>query len=77
MTCQVDSTNPALATCQCQLVKTGEPSTFGGGCEASTCQSVIWSGITPNTSANQQYTAGMKAVNQPYTFPKACPGSSK
>src|SRR5579871_1443232 len=77
MTCQVDPTNPALANCQCQLVKTGESLTFGGGCETSTCRSVIWSAITPKLSANAQYIAGMKAVNQPYTFPQPCPSSKR
>lgn len=77
LTCQVDPTNPALTHCQCQLVKTGESMTFGGGCDTSTCRSVIWSAITPQLSANAQYIAGMKAVNQPYTFPKACPSSKE
>jgi peroxiredoxin len=75
MTCQVDATNPAMATCQCRLMKTGESFTFGGGCQTSTCHSVIWSGATQQFSANAQYIAGMKAVNQPYTFPQGCPGS--
>jgi peroxiredoxin len=77
MTCQVDSTNPALALCQCQLVKTGESSTFGGGCKTNTCTSVIWSAATPDLPGQAQYKTAMKQINQPYTFPKACPSSNK
>ena len=76
MTCQVDATNQALATCQCQLVKTGTPLTFGGGCDTSTCKTVIWSDITAKLSSDAQYKTAMQAVNQPVTFPKPCPGSS-
>ena len=73
MTCQVDATNPALANCQCQLVKTGTPLTFGGGCDTSTCKTVIWSAITAKLPSNAQYETAMHAVNQPVTFPEPCP----
>jgi hypothetical protein len=76
MTCQVDAHNPALATCQCQLVKTGTPLTFGGGCDTSTCKTVIWSAITAKLASNAPYEAAMKAVNQLVTFPEPCPGST-
>lgn len=77
MTCQVDSTNPALALCQCQIVKTGESSTFGGGCKTSTCTSVIWSAASTDLPGQAQYKTAMKQINQSYTFPKTCPSSNK
>jgi hypothetical protein len=74
MPCELDSLNPALATCQCQMVETGPSLTFGGGCDARTCSSVIWSAATP--PGVTQYTAAMRCVNQPVTFPATCPGAT-
>jgi hypothetical protein len=71
MPCQLDSLNPALATCQCQMAETGPSLTFGGGCDTRTCSSVIWSAATP--PGVTQYVAAMACVNQPVTFPATCP----
>lgn len=74
MPCELDSLDPALATCQCQIVETGPSFTFGGGCDARTCSSVIWSGASP--PGVTQYAAAMSCVDQPVTFPAACPGAT-
>ncbi len=74
MPCEVDPLNPALATCQCEIVETGPSFTFGGGCDASTCSSVIWSGASP--PGVTQYAPAMSCVNQPVTFPAACPSAT-
>jgi hypothetical protein len=71
MPCELDPLNPALATCQCQMVETGPSFTFGGGCDTSTCSSVIWSAASP--PGVTQYAAAMRCVNQPVTFPATCP----
>jgi hypothetical protein len=74
MPCELDALDPALATCQCQLVETGPSFTFGGGCDARTCSSVIWSAATP--PGVTQYAAAMSCVNQPVTFPATCPAAT-
>jgi hypothetical protein len=71
MPCEIDPLDPALATCRCQIVETGPSFTFGGGCDPSTCTSVIWSAASP--PGVTQYAAAMRCVNQPVTFPAACP----
>ena len=71
MPCELDPLNPALATCQCQIVETGPSFTFGGGCDTSTCSSVIWSAASP--PGVTQYAAAMGCVNEPVTFPATCP----
>jgi len=74
MPCQLDPLNPALATCQCQMVETGPSFTFGGGCDTSTCTSVIWSAASP--PGVTQYEAAMRCVNEPVTFPTTCPAAT-
>jgi hypothetical protein len=74
MPCELDPLDPALATCQCQMVETGPAFTFGGGCDAHTCSSVIWSAAAP--PGVTQYAAAMRCVNQPVTFPATCPGAT-
>ena len=74
MPCELDSLNPALATCQCQLVESGPSFTFGGGCDPRTCSSVIWSAASP--PGVTQYAAAMRCVNQPVTFPATCPAAT-
>lgn len=74
MPCQIDSLNPALATCQCQIVESGPAFTFGGGCDTGTCSSVIWSAAAP--PGVTQYTAAMQRVAQPVTFPATCPSAT-
>ena len=70
MPCELDPLNPALATCQCQMVETGPSFTFGGGCDPSTCSSVIWSAASP--PGVTQYVAAMTCVNEQVTFPVTC-----
>jgi hypothetical protein len=74
MPCELDPLDPALATCQCQMVESGPSFTFGGGCDASTCSSVIWSAASP--PGVTQYAAAMGCVNQPVTFPATCLGAT-
>jgi hypothetical protein len=74
MPCELDALDPALATCQCQMVETGPSFTFGGGCEASSCTSTIWSAAAP--PGVTQYVAAMGCVDQPVTFPAACPAAT-
>jgi hypothetical protein len=74
MPCQLDPLNPALATCQCQMVESGPSITFGGGCDTGTCSSVIWSAAIP--PGVTQYETAMRRVNQPFTFPATCAGAT-
>ncbi len=74
MPCEIDPLDPALATCQCQVVETGPSFTFGGGCHAETCTSTIWSGAAP--PGVTQYAPAMSCVNQPVTFPATCPAAT-
>ena len=74
MPCEIDPLDPALATCQCQVVDTGPSFTFGGACDATTCSSVIWSGAAP--PGVTQYAPAMHCVNQEVTFPAACPAAT-
>jgi hypothetical protein len=75
MPCEIDPLDPALATCQCQVVETGPSFTFGGGCDPSQCTSTIWSGAAP--PGVSQYAAAMACVNQPVTFPATCPAGAR
>jgi hypothetical protein len=74
MPCEIDSLNPAQATCSCPIVESGPSMVFGGGCDTSTCASVIWSGATP--PGVTQYTAAMQCVNRAVTFPEICPSGT-
>ena len=74
--CEIDSFNPALATCQCPMVDTGPSLTFGGGCDASTCTSTIWSASPTVQTALEHFVEGMKQVNQPVTLPVTCPSAT-
>jgi hypothetical protein len=77
MVCMIDPLNPAQAICQCQIVKTSESLTFGGGCDTSTCTSVIWSAASPDLPAATQYESGMKQLNQKVNdLPPTCPATS-
>lgn len=73
--CEIDPHNPALAKCQCVTVKTGASITFGGGCDTATCTSTIWSAAEPDVyqQGMAQLRKAMAQLNQPVTFPKACP----
>lgn len=41
--CTVDPSNPKKAICVCDVVRTGEWMTLGGGCDTSTCGTGYWS----------------------------------
>jgi hypothetical protein len=75
MPCEIDALNPALAVCQCQVVEIGPSLTWGGGCDTSTCTSVIWSAAPTNYLGLAQYEEGMQQVGQPVTLPAACPAA--
>jgi hypothetical protein len=74
--CEIDTFNPAVATCQCQMVETGPSLTFGGGCDTSTCTSTIWSAAPEGLLGLAQYEEGMKRVNQTVTLPSTCPSGT-
>lgn len=74
--CEIDPLNPAVATCQCEMVQTGPSLTFGGGCDASTCTTTIWSAAPPTYLGLAQYETGMKQVKQEITIPATCPAAA-
>jgi hypothetical protein len=76
MPCTIDPNDPKKATCQCEVVESGEFGTMGGACDTSTCSSVIWSANYPTSPVVPQFQAAMKQINQPVTLPKTCPGSA-
>ena len=76
MPCEINTTNPAEAICQCQMVETGVNLTFGGGCDTSTCSTVIWSAATTELPGSTQYAELMKQIDQPVTLPPVCPGGT-
>lgn len=71
--CEIDEFNPAVATCQCQIVAQGPSLTFGGGCDTETCTSTIWSAAPEGLLGLAQYETGMQMVNQEVVLPEACP----
>jgi hypothetical protein len=74
MPCEIDPLDPALATCQCQLVETGPSFTFGGGCDVSQCTTTIWSGAAP--PGVTQYLPAMQCLNRDASFPEVCPSGT-
>lgn len=74
--CEIDTFNPAVATCQCLMVEKGPSLTFGGGCDTSTCTSTIWSAAPEGLLGLQQYETGMKQVNQEVVLPATCPSAT-
>ncbi len=74
--CTIDPQNPALATCQCEMVATGPSLTFGGGCDLDTCTSVIWSAAPEGLLGLAQLEAGMACVDQKVTLPPVCPAGT-
>jgi len=73
--CQLDPQNPALATCQCQLLEAGPSLIFGGRCNPESCTSTIWSGAAP-PGVLAQYTAAMGCVDQQVASLAVCPGTT-
>jgi hypothetical protein len=73
--CQLDPQNPALATCQCQLLETGPSLIFGGRCNPESCTASIWSGAAP-PGVLTQYTAAMACLDQQVISPTVCPGTT-
>jgi hypothetical protein len=74
--CEIDGFNPAVATCQCELVETGPSLTFGGGCDTSTCTATILSAAPEGLLGLAQFEEGMKRVNQTVTLPATCPSAT-
>lgn len=73
--CQLDPQNPALATCQCELLETGPSLIFGGRCNPESCTSTIWSGAAP-PGVLAQYTTAMECVDQQVASLTVCPGTT-
>jgi hypothetical protein len=73
--CQLDAQNPALATCQCQLLEKGPSLIFGGRCNPDSCTSTIWSGAAP-PGVLTQYVAAMDCLDQQVISPPVCPGTT-
>lgn len=73
--CQLDAQNPALATCQCQLLEKGPSLIFGGRCNPESCTATIWSGAAP-PGVLAQYTAAMGCVDQQVQPLTACPAAT-
>ena len=71
--CEIDSYNPAQAVCQCVMVGTGPSLTFGGGCDASTCTSTIWSAAPLGFLGLSQFETGMEQIGMTVVLPPACP----
>jgi hypothetical protein len=76
MPCEINPRNPAEASCQCQVVDTGPSLTFGGGCDTSTCTSVIWSAAPVGLLGLEQYESGMQQLDQTVTLPVTCPSAT-
>ena len=74
--CRIDPLNPAVATCQCQMVETGPSLTFGGGCDTATCTSTIWSAAPTTYLGLAQYESGMAQVDQKVHLPTTCPSAT-
>jgi hypothetical protein len=74
--CEIDPLNPAVATCQCQMVETGPSLTFGGGCDTATCTSTIWSAAPTTYLGLAQYESGMAQVGQEVNLPSTCPAAT-
>lgn len=70
--CTVDPHNPRRAFCICDILRTGEFTTFGGDCNTATCKNGYWSGATLST-----FQAGVafmvKAMNLTKSPVKFCP----
>jgi thiol-disulfide isomerase/thioredoxin len=71
--CSVDPDNPSLAKCGCVNNDSGDFYTFGGGCDASTCSSVIWSATSAPFPGGAQYEKGLKRLGVPFKVPPNCP----
>jgi uncharacterized membrane protein YphA (DoxX/SURF4 family) len=70
--CELDPKDPAKATCQCPLVKTGPSFTLGGDCDTRTCGKTVWSGAHTNVGG-PQVAAALKRLGQPLATPQPCP----
>jgi hypothetical protein len=71
--CSIDPDNPSLAKCGCVNNHSGDFYTFGGGCDTSTCSSVIWSATSAPFPGGAQYEKGLKRLGVPFKVPPNCP----
>lgn len=74
--CEMDPRDPALATCQCEVVAKGPFRTFGGYCDEQVCTEELLSGTSLDAPGVAQYLAGMAQVQQAVTLPETCPVSA-
>ncbi len=44
--CTVNPGNPNQAMCTCDVLRSGEWMTLGGGCNTATCETAYWSGAS-------------------------------
>ena len=71
--CEMDPRDPALATCQCEVVEQGPFRSFGGYCDERRCTEELLSGTSLDAPGVEQYLAGMAQVQQAVTLPETCP----
>lgn len=74
--CEMDARDPALARCQCAVLKSGPFRTFGGRCDEGNCTAELLSGTPLDTPGVEQYEIGMQRVGQTITLPATCPGTT-
>lgn len=74
--CEMDPRDPALATCQCEVVEKGPFRTFGGYCDERVCTTELLSGTSLDAPGVAQYQEGMARVRQAVTLPERCPRST-
>jgi hypothetical protein len=70
--CTVAPFDPEKAICTCDVMRTGEWTTFGGDCDTSSCETGYWSGA-PFKDLEEGSSFLMKALGLAETPPKWCP----
>ena len=70
--CTVDPADPKKAICTCDVARTGEWMTLGGGCDTTTCTTAYWSAapLADFESANAFMTKAMGLQRSPATWCK-------
>jgi hypothetical protein len=71
--CQIDSSDPTQALCQCKSTKSQKYITYGGNCQLSTCTTTIWSSNALDFSGIDDYIIAMQQAGQPVQELKTCP----
>jgi hypothetical protein len=76
MPCVINPDDPSRATCLCPLEESGDYFTFGGGCDITTCSTVIWSAADSSGNVFPAFQAGMKQVGEDAIMPQSCPDAT-